>query len=373
MARLTILILILITTQLNVGFCDPVRSSIKIGVIVPLSGDMAMHGQEIRRAMELALDDAKPSSLTYNFELIFEDNQLNSAKSSAAAQKLINVDHVDAIVTLWPPAASAVVPITERSKVLHYTIVWDPDFALRNKLVLSHQVMVSDIAKKTLALLASEGKKRIAFLHLEETGFDLGATYIRKLAKTENVELVDDISFQPTENDFRSIIEKTIRNGSDCYLIWSVMPSIDILIRQIRARIPAACISGYLDYAEDLSQIQRSPYISEMFASPGFINRYRGKYGESPRSKGANAFDIMNLLIRAYESSPAEKLSAEQTKIVLTNVKDADGAVGKFSIDPAGNSSYQPVVRQANGNEREMLNVKLEDNKTEQEPYLPKK
>ena len=34
----------------------PIQPVIKIGVIIPLSGEMALHGVEIRRAMELAQD-----------------------------------------------------------------------------------------------------------------------------------------------------------------------------------------------------------------------------------------------------------------------------------------------------------------------------
>ena len=110
-----------------------------------------------------------------------------------------------------------------------------------------------------------------------------------------------------------------------------------------------------MDYAEDSAQIQHAPYVSEMFASSDFIKLYQAKYSELPKSKGANAYDIMNLFIRAYESSPGKKLSALEARNYLTKLKDIEGAVGKFSIDSDGNSSYQPVVRKAIGKERRLV------------------
>ncbi len=358
-----LLLLLVILTNPAIVLSESGSESVKIGIIVPLTGDMALHGQEIERAMKLALSQAKLKKLSYNYELIFEDNQLNPAKSATAAQRLIGINHVDAVVTLWPPSATVVAPMTERAGILHYTIVWDPAFAKNTKFVLSHQVMVNDIARSSLRLLSNQRMKKVAFFHLEETGFNLGAKFIRDIAPSENIELVADESFEGTETDFRSIIERTSVKSSDCYLIWSVMPSIDRLIRQIRTRNPSACISGYLDYAEDTSQIQHAPYVSEMSASPDFIKRYSAAYSDPPRSKGANAFDIMNLLISAYESSPAKKLSAQEARNFLTKQKNVDGAVGKFSVNSDGNSIYQPVVRETVGKERRIVNSLSGENK----------
>lgn len=337
---------------------DP-HQMIKIGIIVPLSGDMAIHGLEIQKAMELALEKAQAKNLRNSYQLFFEDNQLNGLKSSSAAQKLINVDYVDAIVTLWPPTASVVLPLTESSGVLHYTIAWDSDLARKHKLLLSHQTMVSDIARATLRLLYQQGKRRVAFFHMEETGFNLGAKYIRDLAPSECIDLVSDESFDGQQNDFHSLIDRSTLKKPDAYLIWSVMPSMDLLIRQIRSRDLKVSISGYLDYAQDFKQIQGARYISEMYASSEFIESYKQKFGEVPISKGANAFDIMNLLIRAFESNPKHKLTGAQIKAVLTTTRELNGAVGTFSIDEFGNSSYAPVVRKIKGEERLLVTPDL--------------
>ena len=341
-------------------FADAVPSTVKIGVIIPLSGDMALHGIEIQRAMTLAEREAARSPLHYSYKLLFEDNRLNPKESVTTAQKLINVDHVDAIVTLWPPAAEAVIPLTERASILHYTIVWDPHYAQRHKFLLSHQMMVSDIAQSTLRLVANQGKKRIAFLHLEETGFNIGADFIRQLAPKECVQLVADEAFGANETDFRSLIERVLVKKPDGIVIWSVAPSLDILIRQLRARDPKLFITGYFDYAQEISQVENLPYVSEMFASNDFQDLYLQNFKVAPQSKGANAYDILNLIIKAFESSPKRKPSATELKSYLVTVKNNPGAVGNFSIDDDGNSSYAPVIRKIVRGERTLVSRSVE-------------
>jgi ABC-type branched-subunit amino acid transport system substrate-binding protein len=250
-----------------------------------------------------------------------------------------------------------VLPLTEKGGILHYTIAWDPELAKRHQLLLSHQAMVEEIARSTLRLLKREGKQRIAFLHMEETGFNLGATYIRALTKEEGVTLVADESFAPDESDFRSLILRSKSRTPDSYLIWAVMPSIDSAIKQIRQLDARAFVTGYFDYVADVSKIQGAPYVSEMYSSEKFLKDYRNKYGSEPISKGPNAYDITNLLVGAYESSPDKKLTGPELKKQLLKVRNYPGAVGIFSIDQFGNSSYSPVVRMAKGGERMMIGV----------------
>ena len=88
---------------------------IKIGLILPLTGDAADIGQAQKNAVELALEQLKDS----NIQLIFEDDRLQTNDAVTAAQKLVNVDKVDAIIgPSWSGAALAVAPIAESSKTL---------------------------------------------------------------------------------------------------------------------------------------------------------------------------------------------------------------------------------------------------------------
>lgn len=328
--------------------------TIKFGAILPLSGEMALHGTEVRRGIELALEDAVANNPEHDYAIFFEDNEGSTIKSAAAAQKLISQTQVDAIITLWPPAAQVVAPYTEQAETLHYTIAWDPDISRRNKFILNHQCMVDQVARITLRHLQLSGVKRVAFFHLEESGFDLGAEWISKLAAEECIELVVNESMPQNTTDFRALVARAKALKPEAYLLWSVMPSMDLMIKQIKQVDPNAKITGYLDFAQDLSPLEGAEYVSEIYSSHAFTQRYAQVFGNEPQSKSPNSYDIVTSLIQAYESSPKKKLTAAAVKQYLTSSRgEIRGAVGKFEVSPDGNSSYPPVLRSIHSGKRQ--------------------
>lgn len=66
------------------------QEEITIGAVLPLTGDAQSYGHEARIAMEHALADSKANRFKYR--LVFEDDQLWSAKVIAAARKLVDID-----------------------------------------------------------------------------------------------------------------------------------------------------------------------------------------------------------------------------------------------------------------------------------------
>jgi ABC-type branched-subunit amino acid transport system substrate-binding protein len=81
---------------------------LKIGVLLGLSGELAPLGQEIQKGLNLAADHINQ---TAKLELVFEDiGSLNPKQAASAAQKLLNVDHVQAVVCMIIEEAEPVIP-----------------------------------------------------------------------------------------------------------------------------------------------------------------------------------------------------------------------------------------------------------------------
>src|SRR5680860_262359 len=65
-------------------------ASIKVGVILPLSGDFASFGEAVKRGIEQIQND----DILY----VFEDTKCESAETVSAATKLLNIDQVKYII-----------------------------------------------------------------------------------------------------------------------------------------------------------------------------------------------------------------------------------------------------------------------------------
>ena len=91
--------------------------SIKIGVILPLTGAASEIGNNILDGIIIS-SEYYDSISSKKFSLIIEDSKLDAKQAISAANKLITVDKVKAIIGLASSTeALAVAPICEKNKI----------------------------------------------------------------------------------------------------------------------------------------------------------------------------------------------------------------------------------------------------------------
>jgi ABC-type branched-subunit amino acid transport system substrate-binding protein len=326
--------------QHNIAFADSEsKHTYKIGAVLPLSGPMSFAGGEVRDAINLGLSEI--GETRFKYEVVFEDNGTGAVATASAVRKLLDQDHADAIVTLWPEAANVAAPITEQRGVLHYTIAWDPQIACTNKFILSHQVMVDDYARATLKLLKSHNARHIAFFH--DSVFQQGADILEKLAPEFGIKIQKTYTFDRGKTDFRSELTHARTHQATGFLIWSIMPETEIFLKQVQELQIKTFISGFFDVVQNLSMIEGLPFVSEVYGTPEFQEKFANRFGHSTTMKGPNAYDVIRILVSAVEDTPGNPPNAESLKQQLVKVSNYLGAVGVISIDKCGNSAY-PVV-----------------------------
>lgn len=103
------------------------KPTVKIGLNLPLSGGVAFLGEPAKKAAELALKDA--GNTKYNYELVFEDDQFSPKLSVTAANKLISVDKVLAIIEFGSGTGNAINSIAEQGKTAQFSLASDPTVA----------------------------------------------------------------------------------------------------------------------------------------------------------------------------------------------------------------------------------------------------
>ncbi len=94
---------------------------IKIGVLAPLTGDVAAVGQNLRAGVELAVEEinANGGINGRNLEVIFEDGICNAKDATNAANKLVNIDKVPVIIGgLCSSETLAAAPIAENAETV---------------------------------------------------------------------------------------------------------------------------------------------------------------------------------------------------------------------------------------------------------------
>lgn len=103
------------------GTGEEVESGMKVGVILPLTGEFGEFGMEMKRGIELAWSGSSSDNTS---SVIFEDNQFLPAATASAAKKLIEIDKVDALLVF---SIDDIKPIADyvNEKHIPTLVIWD--------------------------------------------------------------------------------------------------------------------------------------------------------------------------------------------------------------------------------------------------------
>jgi branched-chain amino acid transport system substrate-binding protein len=127
------LLLVLLSAALIFGYNGATQAAtktLKVGMIMPLSGPISIVGVGLTRSVELYFDKVNEEGgltlggETYKLELIAEDSKLDPTVAATAAKKLIYKDGARFVFgAISPPVAAAIYQVCSRAKALHL-ITW---------------------------------------------------------------------------------------------------------------------------------------------------------------------------------------------------------------------------------------------------------
>ncbi len=316
-----------------------VKETFKIGVIAPLTGDIAFIGTGMKEAILMAKEQA--GDTRYNYEVVFEDDQNEQKLAASAAHKLISIDKVDALITLDSPSGNVVSPIALKNKVIHFGIAVDPNVAKGDSNFLHWTP-----ATRQAELLARELKRRGigkvgVFGTVSQAGWKVYGDEFIKAAKDEGINVVTIQNFHDGTKDFRNLIARAKPTRPDIYVIEAPTPELEILTRQMREAGIDTPLTGIetFEVSGDLGLFEGYFYVSAVEPISAYTTAYKQKYNKNAPICSGNTYDIFNLIVTAVEKagvSSSQKPSTEKISAELRNIRNFSGALGKLSIDDSG-------------------------------------
>jgi len=342
---------ILIVAVVAIGYFVSKGSSevsaepIKIGVVAPMTGDLAFLGEGIRDAMLLAKENL--GSTRYTYKLIFEDDQMDSKITASATNKLISVDKVDAIVSFGSGPGNVVAPIAEQNKVVHFSIASDPNVA-KGDYNFIHWTPPSEENKVFIAELQRRGIKKLGVFEGNTQGAATLIADLREKLNGTGIEIVTDQVFNSGEKDFRSIIAKAKNSGAEIYLLMAFSPELEVLAKQIKEagiNTPLTSVESF-ELSDQVSLFEGEWYVNAADSAIDFIDKFEVKTGKNPTLGAANTYDIFNLIVVAAEEfNGPTKPTPDQIASELTTIKNFSGVLGNLSVNEDGIVVSKAAVR----------------------------
>lgn len=316
---------------------DP-EGKTKVGVILPLTGDIAFMGEMLKNAMIMNQDTSKVT-------LYFEDSKGDTKTAVSVVNNLISVKKCNVTVSFLPPVSEAINPICKKNDLLHFVFAFSPQITQNSNVI--KQFPSSDYeAEQFISYIKTQQANKVVYFRHMYPDADLAFKEIvyPKLS-TEGVNVVD-IPHEQTCKDYRNLALKTKKEKPDLVVIQSLSMNYRNILTALRDNqihdivLDLNCVDFYDDNTLSESLISDVPFVGMEFmldsAFVNFMDKYQRTYNLKPYVFGAFAHDLMfvinNLDITGFKKND------------IINFYDKNvikGATGVIHYDKMGNQALQ--------------------------------
>lgn len=316
---------------------------IKIGVVLPLTGIAAAHGENERKGIELAIKEINEQGGIdgRQIQAIFEDDQTEPKHSVSAVNKLISIDQVEVIIGgTWDFLANAIIPVIDENKKILITPSALPDTLESDSpylFIVHSPVTINQNAFETFLSQFKEGKIVVMVVD-NPWGLAHLNTFRKAITEANNVLVKEVILPKFDNNDIQR--ELTLIKPLRPDAIVSAMNFSDYAVfakKRVELGISAEILAHY-DIVDSFHQGNIPKEFMEniviyRFSSPksGFVDQYQKEYGEEPRTYADTAYDAVYVIKQAIENANG-KSSVNDILSGLKKITNYDGASGAIDF-----------------------------------------
>lgn len=333
--------------------------TVKVGVILPITGSTATFGQENANGIKLALQKIN-TKYKFKIETIVEDDKSESLEAINATRKLININKVSALVgEVTSSNTLAMAPIAQNAKIPLITPAATNVKVTQVGNFISRACFTDDFQGVVMAKFAVQSLKKKKGLIIIDNSSD----YSKGLAKSFKEEFLkiggelvtnEELTYIQKDIDFQSILRKVKRANPEVIFLPGYYQEAGLIIKQARMLgIEAVFLGGDGWDSPKLFEIAgnaiKGNYLSSHFAPDdkdpvvkAFVEEYEKNFRSKPGAMAALGYDTISLLADAI--SRAKSMSSEDINTAILETKDFVGITGSITIDEERNSKKSAVV-----------------------------
>lgn len=338
--------------------------SIKIGVIMPLTGSLAEPGKNILDGINLAVNLYNESSKNVHpIKLIIEDSKSKSKDGVLAINKLINQDKVNVIIgDLSSEIFLACAPIAEKNKVVMISpgasnpnVRNAGDYIFRNYLSdeFEGKIMADYIFSK-LSL------KKASLIHVNGDYGIGAANAFKKEYERLGGSIVFTDSYSPGTSNFKTMVIKIKESNPDVVYIIGNPSENGYLVKQMKSYGAKYPIVGNLGFENhDFIAVAKGAFDSILFSTAAydaqsenpvvkkFVYEFEKEYNKTPDMTAGLGYDVVNILLYCFK---ANSFNVSSLKDDLYKVADFVGVTGVTTFDEYGDVSKDIYIKKILGN-----------------------
>lgn len=349
--------------------------TVKIGVIAPLSGDLAALGKGIQNSVDLAIKQANAKNAIpgWKIEIAAQDDEAKPDVGKNAATKLASDDSVVGVVgTLNSSVAQSVQPVLAAVNIAQVSpantnpsLTQGADFATSPKRPFPgyFRTCTTDSIQGPFAaryLFDKAGIKEIATVHDKKTyGQGLVDAFSKEYTKLGG-KIVAAETINPDDDKYDAVISKIKPSNPKAVYYGGEYPQAGPFSQQMKAaglNVPLMGGDGIYDgkYIQlagatatgDLASSVGAP-TDTLASAKDFVAAYKdAKYADAYSAYGAYAYDAANAIIEGLKTSLKDAASvkdARKASIDAIGKVSFEGVTGKVSFDQYGDTTSRVLT-----------------------------
>lgn len=361
------------------------HAEVKFGALYPFSGDLALLGDESARGLEIAVDEINAAGGVQGEKVVLvRGDAVDNNQAIGEARRLISREQVAAIFGTYSSARSiAASQVAELSGTPYFEMgaVADDVTGRGLQYLFRTNPTADDMAKMIVEMIVNKvapglGKKpgdlKIGVIFEDSNYGTSVAGHQKEYAAEAGLNIVAFQSYPASTVDMSSLVLDLKSRGVDVVLQTSYQNDSVLFLRQANEAgfKPAAIIGGGGGYSlqptadavghdvmDGILDVDFTQYLVNTKYTPGlesFVEAYRKKYGEAPRSgHSLNNYAGAKVILEALN-----KTEGFEPEAILDAAKAIDVPEGATAV------GYGVKFGRNNQNERaRMMGMQWQDGK----------
>lgn len=330
---------------------------VKIGVILPLTGEQATYGEPIRRGIEVAFEEVSADA-TYPHKL--DLTIVDSAGDPETARKQLEDLYGDGAVAVIGGATSGeakeMISVADRyDRLLLSPSASNPELTGISSNFF--RVVPSDFRQASkMAVFATQTlglKTVVVFAEAQPFAMGIQEVFTREFERYEG-KVLETLEVQPHAGDVSGFVERIMTLKPDAVYLAAYEAGAEAMIHALKRAGFAGRIltthafakpSAIVRTGKDAIDVVLTQSVFEVDSDHAhvktFVNDYKKKYGEVPDIFAAHGYDSMRVLAAAmvsHQPIPSEILKG------IRGLQNFLGVTGSIQFDDKGDVQQFPRV-----------------------------
>lgn len=344
-------------------------ATIKVGVVVPLTGRYAAGGDQVRNGYVLAVEDINAAGgvtiqgTQIPLELVILDDESDPTKTVQHMETLYSDEEIVAYLGgFGSDLHAAAAAIAEKNKVPYLGVA----FALYQIHQQGYQYLFSPFPKSPALATAyfdvfdsldPKPLKVAIFAETTDWGAELGAAW-RQEAETRGYEIVADETYAPGSTDFSDLILRAKDAGAQAVLALPNPPDALTIVKQMKELDFNPAITAIVRGADAVTWPENmgadGDYVllsaggnpeADFPGALDMVARHQERFDKTAAGTTAPAYSLVQILVDAIQRADSLDPQTIRDAIAATDMTTVAGPV-TFNSDGTGNvitvvSQYQ--------------------------------